>query len=1459
MTSITHTKKNVSQCVEDIQWFSFSITSNIHADLSLIASIIPEPLRLFSDYASFAAANTIALCIVFLTFTLISVIVLLMHRQAKIPIWSLRLLRVLCSLLLTALSIPVLTLFIGGAACIGPGASLNEYGVACSSPSVLPLVVFNVVGLLLFIPLLLLGALVFIETSPTSESPLAKAHGRVDLRGVVARIVFVISSVFTMHQGGGWQWFHMILVTGGLANVAYWTVISQACVGDLPLIFYLKLLNKRVNRYYNNAMTAFRAGMALGACFSMIASMAVHGVVGANTNGWWMAILPAGALGVMVGASVSVAHAKYFLKRTVRDWHRILKLEATIDMSAGLSSGFLQPPPGKPEISESPTAAVRAITQFTDSSSVTTRQLPKRTQSMEYGKSAPQGSQQTPPALIITGALMSPLSPTPTLTVASPTQAPIRSPMMTRKSSPLRTVSTGDAGGQSMSLSRGRGAPAAGRFAMVSTGELPMPPSSGSGGTTSGPASGSSPPNERFGPPISPARRKVMMSSSAHGSMPSLEDSEKVLNGLIQHGSADALHEVMLRQPKRKIYVFDSPLQVEVCVRFIRENPSTKQITIGLQLLERGLLEFPRDPMLTLLAATYLSAYYGFEGERTADMLIKELQSARNGIPLDVKFLAYCRERANKNQGSHVLDRTELETLEREVRFHHLRALTAIRDVWEAIRVASTPNVLAEIVSRLSSHRVHASANYSKLLERNPRDKNLLRSYAQFLIQVEADNAKASQVLELADDVEEYDNPRQSADNVALERAENASSFGVPPPVIETQYLSTVNGRQETISMESMELASGSDIGPDGNFGGNGNVSFQRPQRRKRSSIIGGAEGSSSGFPGGVGGGASQLLENNSQTSGASSRAARQKIQLKRMLFGRVVKPLSDLRLLQVSFFILLATITAVFIVCLRFFTASTTALREEFTLAREARRNAVLLVESMRLMVYANSLHLPVLFASVVDKFRATFSELVTQYLPSVAAYDSSVHHLLTKIPLFTPHPVGVKFDYLANQYSPVEVVNAVMQSARVSLSMASYGTLTAQAWAANTDLLFITTNLSAILDALRLLPDFGVNAYTALSQTSTMQLVVTLSAAVVMVLVNLYMSCQHTLGNYFSSEIRIQTMLLTLPKRAAAELVTEMEEEIENFREIVDGGQETTDEAELRLLSVPNIGGDDKKKMNRRRKYYLCMIIPATIAIGVLAAMFGITYAATSVQQNMSRLYRSSDRAHLSISSRMIAREFFFADGVLDYATILQYTEAKATELGEIQDGLEEEQSGLNAEVPQFSIFSRNCSVPSACPNVKPNPAVGFTLSLSELPLNTEFWKMVDALQQVNLAILHEPGDNILPSSPDHIKFQLYDALVDDISNRLVDVDVTLSGQMSDSIAQSSAYCIIAFVVLVAVVGASLAVFLAVILQRLRNEARALTAILHLIPPPHLKDAGELQRYIESGGLVTLASQDI
>ncbi|KAI9222600.1 hypothetical protein BC828DRAFT_437483, partial [Blastocladiella britannica] len=295
--------------LEDLQWLSFVFSQELFEDVPFWIAAVTEPVRLLTNYEGFSIANVIALILVFTSALMIMGVSYLMHKEAKVPIWTLRLLRWLATLILTVFSIPIVTFFIGGVDCLG---RLAHYGVSCSTIPQLPLTVLDALGLVLYIPLLVVGSLVFIETSPTSTNPLAKAHGRVECAAVTFRILFVILQQVLLPMGNAATWCYLVLVSAGFAYL-FWLKSSS-----LP--------------YFDVRTNMLRSGMCLAAGFSAAAAMILKAAISPSSNdagmhGWWPMLIGAAALGLVTGAWVTRWKTGHYLSTTVRVWHRIRRAE----------------------------------------------------------------------------------------------------------------------------------------------------------------------------------------------------------------------------------------------------------------------------------------------------------------------------------------------------------------------------------------------------------------------------------------------------------------------------------------------------------------------------------------------------------------------------------------------------------------------------------------------------------------------------------------------------------------------------------------------------------------------------------------------------------------------------------------------------------------------------------------------------------------------------------------------------------------------------------------------------------------------------------------------------------------------------------------------------------------------------------------------------------------------------
>ncbi|KAJ3352349.1 hypothetical protein GGF32_003803, partial [Allomyces javanicus] len=146
------------KAVEDLQLLSFALTSRLHPDTPLLPLVIVEPIRLMHDYSDFQIANSIALALILLTAILAFFVAAKVVRSSKVPIATLRLLRFLFTVEMSALSIPIAQLLLAGLNC-GSG-KVAHYEQLCFGPTHLPLFVMDVIGIIVFAPLMLVATLV---------------------------------------------------------------------------------------------------------------------------------------------------------------------------------------------------------------------------------------------------------------------------------------------------------------------------------------------------------------------------------------------------------------------------------------------------------------------------------------------------------------------------------------------------------------------------------------------------------------------------------------------------------------------------------------------------------------------------------------------------------------------------------------------------------------------------------------------------------------------------------------------------------------------------------------------------------------------------------------------------------------------------------------------------------------------------------------------------------------------------------------------------------------------------------------------------------------------------------------------------------------------------------------------------------------------------------------------------
>ncbi|KAI9222530.1 hypothetical protein BC828DRAFT_21505 [Blastocladiella britannica] len=934
----------ILMAIEDLLWLSFAFNSHLISDLPLQLSIVTEPVRAFVSYQGFVAINVIALLLVFSAVFMIATAGFMLHMQAKVPITMLRVMRWTITLLLTTLSIPVASVMVEGLNCNAQG-NLVDFTVPCTSAQHLPLLILNVLGMVIYVPFLLIGALVFIETSPTSTSPVARTHGRIDMLAVSLRLLFVVFEAFSRNimDSTVW-WLYMATVALGLAYQTYKYVTM------LP--------------YYNSVANQMRAGttaastMAMATCLAMsvIANGPTNLMTSNGSHGTWIALLPAAAVGFLSGVVLVRWETTDIVKRTIAKWHLVANHESNLDIAAAAAAGgggcwanaegdtVLDPP--EMSIKSAAPGLLRLSPQSAPLDSITIQDAPRTiniVRSLEASAAAVASIRRSPGSM-----------------------RQVRSPSGTSLMGPM---------------------PAAGRI-----------------GST--------------GPPLVSDTASVLEASSVH------------LTTLRRGTGAEAM-AAAFEKPKPKITnVFTSPAQVEISVRFVRSNPGPKQTALGLDLLERGLAEFPADPLMVLLAVAYLSAYYGPDGVRAADALMARLGSFAHALPLDIKFLAFSRERAARDMGAHVLDRAAMDALERDMRMHHMYALYLVRDVWELIRTAALPEQVSAAVGRLAVHANGAGATYAKLLERNPRDKNLLRSYAQFLTYIDADTNKAAQVLQEAEDVE-YAQSRATHQNhrpsLSMERRASAaeSEHDLPAPRAAPELMpSPVDHEIPDAAPSHAKMVEAPT--------GNNKIAFSAHATEFTSDAV--------EYFGKVG-------KLGSDTSGTSaSKIQRQKQMLRLAVTDRVLQPLYATQPLYFAVLVTLATCAAGFIVCRGLFTATVNTLAVVFDHARQTRIQAVNIIDDIRGIVYANILNDRDMFNTYYGGLVASVYDMVTRRLPNVMASQATLTTAPPTFRMFQAQQLKGVNDFAAVSLNGLQTAQKVVLAGKMVLGY-SFGQLTSDA----------------------------------------------------------------------------------------------------------------------------------------------------------------------------------------------------------------------------------------------------------------------------------------------------------------------------------------------------------------------------------------------------------------------------
>ncbi|KNE71185.1 hypothetical protein AMAG_15846 [Allomyces macrogynus ATCC 38327] len=1321
----------ILKTVEDFQLLSFALSHRLHPDAPDLVYVIVEPIRLIHSYSDFQTFNSLALFLVFATLALASYVTAMVMHASKVPIATLRVLRLLFAIEMSALAIPIAQLLVSGLNC--STGTLPDYNVPCFGTAHLPLFIIDVIGILVFVPLVLIAALVFLDTSPTSSSPEAKPHGRIDAKIAAAKIIFVFLGSLMPDNSSG-NWWYSVLVLGGLLYLIHGITITQP--------------------YYDQRMTALRLGLITASAAGMLASMITYGIGFANA--WLYVFIPCSVTGFIAGVALARLSARYFFERSVRRWHHVMKEEFH---AGGGGAG-----------SETERLATAVAT-------------PEPTRPRRASLAVPD-------------------------------------PNLPRRASAVRLVSSSVYGGSG----------------------------------AAGPAAGSD------------------MAAMAR---------ENVLTRLMEGTSLEVLDACKEKKTVHRERVFSSPLQVEACIRFIREDPTPKQISVGLQLLERGLIEFD-DTLLLFIAATYLAAYFGDAGKTAADELIEQIKL--RPIPFDEKFLIYARDRHEHEStkmgeagtsGRGLLDNAEFQNLDRKSKKEHLLSLYTVREFYECVRSQGSLVQLSHIVGKLSVHRELANDAYSRLLVKFPKSKRLLRSYSQFLIAVEGNAIKAGQILEIAEDgdaEDSYDHDLQTdtpppaaidrddpSSEASLREAPNLGQVPILGPGLEPMITAgAVVDSSRTTFPASHDLF----FGPEKPMTKPEKPIAAPPSPSPRVTM------STPHQP--------MPYTTGSQTSGASmTKQQRLQLEHRRMLNSRVTRPLQQGVPMSAIGLVYLAALSAGFVTCITYFAATQSVVTYNFYWAKLSRQYAMNAIDAIHRLLYTSwfaristyTTRMTTDYATARSSLITNWGNLTANVIPFLANDQADVSTAAASLTYRAYTVVNSTFpdlyDYQPRTLTTLDMVQALGTAGGVALGYPTVGGLTVNVVANTPSVRFIFDNFWTVLNVLYALPQRGIDAFKTITQSNNVQSLAIMTVALVSLFALGLFIFVKPLKGYSDLESRILSLMRGMSKRSAVQIVTAVEEEIEAFKEVTDFGDADMSEFDAQQSRVMASGSDETRHTSSKKRLTRILVLAILALGGLTAGMFATAFQTVSATNMMTLMTKSIERRHNVQVVQLLIRQMIFPDSsLISSEDNVQYLRSVIDDFTRLHKAIVADPTGLSALLPQFTTYLPNAttSVTNAISNTA---TAGTTIALnplidSYLDLATQFVNLAapaclltsGTVDPVTVQTSAGPITVQLPS-PLHPMWVQLQALTSTIRTQLTALDTTIGNLVLAQVQQATTACILVYAVaLIGVIALAMGVHM-VAFRRMRNKARTVIALLFLVPAPVLKEHADLAALIESGGM--------
>ncbi|KAI9155995.1 hypothetical protein H9P43_009105 [Blastocladiella emersonii ATCC 22665] len=432
----------------------------------------------------------------------------------------------------------------------------------------------------------------------------------------------------------------------------------------------------------------------------------------------------------------------------------------------------------------------------------------------------------------------------------------------------------------------------------------------------------------------------------------------------------------------------------------------------------------------------------------------------------------------------------------------------------------------------------------------------------------------------------------------------------------------------------------------------------------------------------------------------------------------------------------------------------------------------------------------------------------------------------------------------------TPMDVFRSILAAGSISAGLTAPGALTSYKFQHTAELRLLTDNFKTIFDALRSMVEVSIREYEDLAAQMLVLMMIALAASIFFLLLTIGVAYISVFHRYFRHQDHVLNLLRKIPKRAAADMLTSIEEEIESFREVTATSPEEEIEGDMKRRSPGTDGSSTATVPHRSRNYKVAAGVALLVIGGLLSGMFITSLQSTSLREDIHRLTLSANRRFHMTEAVMYTIEYFSPDHIISNSDCVKGVQSTLLDLFTEHSILVNDPNGLSIMIPEHTIYPRDC-VKTACPGVVERPEIGFTNAIASLPLDSEMDRYIDVTTRLADSMASTLTNLTDPASPEVETWQLSMAISADLMYRIAAANDVFRGTMSGRVAYSMMSCIVMLIATVAAIVATVASFLVLGVKKLRREARSLCSVLHLLSPAALKDTPNIAKFLENGGL--------